>query len=96
MGPDFLDAANHPTAVFQGDIAPATDGYAATGTLTIRGVALPLTLPFSLALTGDTAEMRAVLTLDRRAFGIGDNLNDEASLGFSVTVRVTLKAERGT
>lgn len=96
LGADFFDADTHPTAVFMADIHHAVDGFEAVGTLTIKENSVPLALPFGLAVTGDQAEMRADLTLDRRDFGIGDNMNDEGGLAFEVKVHITLKANRGT
>lgn len=94
MGPDFFDAETFPTAEFRADIVRTADGYAATGPLTIKGTTVPITLPFALQLDGDTARMQGSLTLDRTAFGIGDSMTDEGSLGFAVEVRVDLTATR--
>ena len=95
LGPDFFAATDHPTAVFKADIRHASDGYEAIGTLTIKDQTAPLTLPFSLSVDGNRAEMRGDLTLDRRSFGIGDNVNDPATLGFEVRVKIMLTAVRG-
>ncbi|MEO9514594.1 MAG: cytochrome b/b6 domain-containing protein [Paracoccaceae bacterium] len=94
LGPDFFDVTIHPTAQFTADIVQIVDGYSANGTLTIRGATRPLEMPFSLSLDGDTANVAAKLTLDRRDFGIGDNMADEGSLGFSVNVEIKLTAQR--
>lgn len=92
MGPDFFDAQNHPTAMFAGDIMNASDGYEAIGTLTVKDRTMPLTLPFMLSIDGDTAQMAGRISLDRRDFGIGTNLNDESSLAFNVAVQIELTA----
>ena len=34
------------------------------------------------------------LTMDRRTFGVGTNIQDEGQLGFTVGLRVTLTARR--
>lgn len=94
MGADFFNADAFPTARYVADILPVTDGYEAQGTLTIKGQSMPLTLPFGLSLDGDSAWMVAGTTLDRRSFGIGDNMTDEGSLGFSVGIAVELMATR--
>lgn len=94
MGPDFFDASAHPTAVFAADLMHAADGFVAVGTLTIKDNSLPLTLPFFLTLDGDTATAEGSLTLDRRDFGIGDNMADESSLAFAVAVKIALTATR--
>jgi len=95
-GADFFDTANHPDAVFTGTIA-RTEGamHEATGTLTLRGVEVPLTLPFTLTLEGDIATMTGTVTLDRRAFGMGEAFPDESTVGFNVSVNVALTAVRG-
>lgn len=92
--PEFLDTAAFPTATFAAAIAPATSGYAATGTLTLRGVDKPVTLPFTLQIDGDTATMTGETTLDRRDFGMGPSYPDESTVGFVVTVKVALRANR--
>jgi cytochrome b561/polyisoprenoid-binding protein YceI len=95
MGADFFDVANHDTAVFDATIRWGVDGYEAAGTLRIKDTDMPLVMPFNLSLTDDdTAVMRADLTLDRRTFGIGDNVGDEASLAFNVAVTILLTATR--
>lgn len=45
--------------------------YAADGTLTLRGVSKPLTLPFTLEISCDTAHAKGHLDLTRDAFGVG-------------------------
>ena len=91
---EFFDTANFPQATFTADILPAASGYEANGTLTLRGVEVPVTLPFALTIDGDTAQMTGQTTLDRRAFGMGASYDDEASVGFGVTVDVALTAAR--
>lgn len=95
MGPDYFDATTYPTAVFQADIKEIVDGKLATGTLTIRDNTVPVEMPFNLSLDDGSAAMRADLTLDRRDFGIGDNMADESSLNFAVKVKIELTATRG-
>ncbi|WP_299703101.1 cytochrome b/b6 domain-containing protein [uncultured Tateyamaria sp.] len=94
MGPDFFNSADFPTATFTADIVTVVDGYEAQGTLMIKGQSMPITLPFGLSVDGDTASMTGGVTLDRRSFGIGDNMADESSLAFAVNVDVSLTALR--
>lgn len=94
MGPDFFDVSNHPTAEFVAELDYQADGYAAIGTLSLRGKQMPVRMPFTLEIDGDQARMTGKLTLDRRDFGIGDNLPDESSLAFGVEVNVSLLATR--
>ncbi|MFN4153673.1 MAG: cytochrome b/b6 domain-containing protein [Paracoccaceae bacterium] len=91
---DFFDTASHPQAIFTADILPTATGYEATGTLTLRGSTVPVTLPFTLTIEGDSATMTGQTSLDRRDFGMGQTYTDEASVGFGVTVDVALTATR--
>jgi cytochrome b561/polyisoprenoid-binding protein YceI len=93
---EFFDVASHPTATFTADILPGTSGYIAEGTLSLRGVDKPVSLPFALVIDGDTATMTGTITLDRRDFGIGQSYGDEASVGFPVIVTIELTARRAS
>ncbi len=70
---DFFAAAAHPKAIFTASKFRKTgEGkFVADGTLNLRGVKKPLSLPFSLKIDGDTATARGVTTLDRTTFGVG-------------------------
>lgn len=69
--------------------------YAAVGDLSIRGVTKPLTLPFTLAITGDTARMNAAVDLNRLAFGVGqDEWKATDVIPASVKVTIALTARR--
>jgi len=92
-GPEFFDVATHNIATFQGDIAQL-DGpeHTATGTLTLVGQTLPITLNFNLGIMGDVASMSGTTVLDRRDYGMGAAYPDESSVGFSVDVTIALTA----
>ncbi|MFN3823621.1 MAG: cytochrome b/b6 domain-containing protein [Pseudorhodobacter sp.] len=94
QGTDFLDISNHSEALFEAAITTGDTGAIAAGTLILRGISHPVTLPFSLTIEGDSAQMTGSTTLDRRDFGIGQSYGDEATVGFSVSVDVTLTARR--
>ncbi len=91
---DFFDVTTHPTATFTADIVKDDTGYAALGTLSLHGQNAPVTLPFTLQITGDTATMTAGFPLDRRAFGIGPAYGDEKTVGFNAAVAIALTAKR--
>ncbi|SFY40633.1 Cytochrome b561 [Paracoccus pantotrophus] len=96
-GPDFLDAAAHPTAVFEADILPpAAEGqpHVAQGRLTVAGQAVEAALPFELVIEGDVAQAQGRMQLDRRDFGIGASYADEGTVGFAVAVGFELSARR--
>ena len=69
--------------------------YIASGTLQIKGTTLPVTLPFTLAITGDKASMHGTATVDRTAYKIGEG--DYATtddIPAAVTVDVAVRATR--
>ena len=93
-GKDFFDTSTFPEALFRADLLSATDGYIATGTLSLRGADVPVSLPFTLTIDGDRATMKGTARLDRRDFGMGQAYGDEATVGFFADVSVDLVAER--
>jgi polyisoprenoid-binding protein YceI len=93
----FLAAAKFPTATFTAR-AFKDEGagrYLAIGQLTLRGVSKPLTLPFTLAITGAEARMKASVALNRLAFGVGqDEWKATTALPASVGVTIAIAARR--
>ncbi|KJZ20340.1 cytochrome b/b6 domain-containing protein [Loktanella sp. S4079] len=94
MGGDFFDTANFPTAQFTADITAQDAGYVADGTLTIKDISVPVSMPFTLDITDNTAVMSGGLKLDRRDFQIGQSMADDKNLGFDVSVDINLTATR--
>jgi polyisoprenoid-binding protein YceI len=94
LSSDFLAAEDHPRAVFSAEIRRDGADYVADGDLTLKGATIPVSLPFTLEIEGDTATADGGLTLDRRTFAIGTGYKDEKSLAFSVEVSVHLTATR--
>jgi cytochrome b561/polyisoprenoid-binding protein YceI len=97
LKPEFFAAEEHPTARFTADIVESEgeNAYTADGTLTLKGTEMPLSLPFTLMIDGDTAQMQGQTVIDRRDFGIGTaSYNDEATVAYDVTVAVALTAVR--
>ncbi len=95
--PTFFAAARFPRAVFTANQfrAVAPGRYLAIGQLSLRGVAKPLTLPFSLVITGHQAKMTAAIALNRLAFGVGqDEWKSTDALSPTVTVSIALAANR--
>jgi cytochrome b561/polyisoprenoid-binding protein YceI len=74
---DWFDVADFPDAIFTTtSITKTGDGtYKADGTLTIKNITQPVTLPFKLSIaedkTGKTATMDGTVILDRSKFQIG-------------------------
>jgi len=94
LGTDFFNASTFPTAVFAADIVANGDAFLAEGALTIKGITAPITLPFTLTLDGDTAQMASSVVIDRQTFQIGQSMSDESNLAFAVTVDIALTATR--
>ena len=95
---DWFAVADFPAATFMADVIRKTgEGqYAADGTLAIKGVYTPLTLPFSLRFDGDMAMMSAEMTLSRLAFNIGAGQWKATNfIRDDVVLNVELVAKRG-
>ncbi len=93
----FLAAVKFPKATFTAHVFKDLGGgrYAAIGQLTLRGVSKPLTLPFTLAITGARARMKASLALNRLAFGVGqDEWKAITALPAAVSVTIAIAASR--
>jgi len=71
------------------------DNYVAEGTLTIRGISRPLTLPFKLTINGADAHMAGKAVVLRTDFGVGSGLWAKPEpVAHEVTVTVDLLAHR--
>jgi len=93
----FLAAAKFPRATFTAHTFKdlGAGRYQAIGQLTLRGVSKPLTLPFTLAITGSEARMKASVALNRLAFGVGqDEWKATTVLPATVTVSIAIAARR--
>jgi len=96
-GPDWFNAKATPKATFTATSFKALGGgkYTAAGNLTIRGVTKPLTLPFTLVITGDTAKMTSTVGINRLAFGVGQNeWKTTQVVPGTATVTISLTARR--
>jgi polyisoprenoid-binding protein YceI len=91
---DWFAAGKFPRATFVTRAFRDLGGgrYEADGDLTLRGVSRPVALPFTLAITGDTAKMNGQAVLDRAAFGVGQGqwkTGDVVDLKVAVSVALT-------
>lgn len=96
-GDDWFDIAHFPQAIFTSDtIRKKPDGsYEAIGTLNLRGVSHPLTLPFTLAINGASAHVKGRTTLVRTAFGVGQGQWATADyVALEVGIDIDIMAER--
>lgn len=94
---DWFWVGHFPRATFiaHGFRATGPGHYQAAGILTLKGVAKPLTLPFTLAISGPTARMAGQVVLDRLAFNVGQgDWQATDTVAAAVTVNVALTAHR--
>jgi cytochrome b561 len=94
---EWFDAKAHPNAVFQTTSFSAlgANRYEAAGTVTIKGKAVPVTMPFTLAITGADATMTAALTLDRVALNMGMKSDPNAEwVSRQIALAIRVRAKR--
>lgn len=100
--PDFFDVEKHPEIVFKSSKITATgkDQYDVAGTLTIRGVAKPVTLPVTFLGAAkdpwgnEKAGFSTETTLNRKDFGmIWNAALDNGGVVLGDTVKVSIDLE---
>ncbi|HVR89715.1 MAG TPA: cytochrome b/b6 domain-containing protein [Novosphingobium sp.] len=92
----FATGANH-NAVFRASRFRkiGADRYVAAGTLRMKGVSAPVSVPFTLRITGDQAIMQGSATIDRLAYRIGEGeYASTTEIPASVSVDIVVKARR--
>ena len=95
--PTFLAAAKFPRATFTAHAFKSLGGnrYLAIGTLSLRGLSKPLSLPFTLTIAGPQAKMNATVPLNRLAFGVGqDEWRKTDALPAVINVAISVTARR--
>ncbi|MES2056602.1 MAG: cytochrome b/b6 domain-containing protein [Pseudomonadota bacterium] len=90
---DWFSAGSFANATFKASRfrKTGTDRYVASGTLRIKSVTLPISLPFTLKITGKKAEMQGTATIDRTAYQIGKGdyaATDEIPAAVKVVVKI--------
>ena len=94
----WFDVASFPQATFEAKKFRHIKGddYMADGSLTLKGVTKPVSLPFTLVIDGKTAHVTGETTLQRLAFGVGDGaqLSAPSVAGPNVLVKIDLKATK--
>ncbi|PTW55761.1 polyisoprenoid-binding protein YceI [Breoghania corrubedonensis] len=94
-GEAWLATGKFAKATFSSDeVVPTGEGtYDAVGTLTIKDIAVPMTLPFMLKVDGDKAEAKGGSTLERQDYKIGSEI-DDATLDGTVKVEFDVVASK--
>ncbi len=93
----WFNVSDYPKAVFAAKTFrhDSDNKYVAAGTLTLRGATLPVTLPFTLDITGDEAHVAGEVVLNRLDFGVGGGqLASPEAAAPEVTVTIDLHAKR--
>ena len=96
-GSDWFAVDKYPQARFVATsfTANGPSAYAAVGTLTIRGVTQPMTLPFTLGITGSQAKADGTVQLIRTNFGVGQGAWSTAQyVALQVSVSFDIIAEK--
>lgn len=76
------------------------NNYVATGALTIHGIARQIQLPFTLAITGNSAHMTGAVTVARTDYGVGTgssmgmDWSSEKPVGHAIQIKVDLTATK--
>ena len=93
MSPDFFDAENHPTAMFE---VTGSEGNTVNGNLTVRGKTNPESLTIeSMEVAEDGAAMiKGSMTFDRQKYDVAWEhylqdviLSDDIKLDFNITAK---------
>lgn len=96
-GPNWFSCKLFPHAIFTATSFKPLGGdkFAAIGTLKIRNVTRPLTLPFTYTAHGNQAEIVGAVTLKRTDFGVGQGVWASGSwVGLNVRVAIKLAATK--
>jgi polyisoprenoid-binding protein YceI len=92
--PEWFHAARFPSAKFESTeiIADGENHFLAKGTLSLKGMQRKIVVPFSWRETGQSADMKGELVLNRADFGIGTGEWAAGNpIGLNVIVRFILK-----
>ncbi|WP_310620293.1 YceI family protein [Flexibacterium corallicola] len=94
-GTDWFNIGQFPEAVFKTTrITRVSDGtYRAEGTLSMKGISLPVSFPFTLDLEGTKAYAKAEVVLLRKNFQLGKDVPNGA-VADNVTVDIEIFATR--
>ncbi len=92
---DWFAASQFAKATFEanGFVGKGGDAFETQGTLTLRGTAKPVVLPFTLQVTGNQAHMTGSVKLVRTDFGVGQGQWTSGDMvGLDVSVDIDLFA----
>ena len=96
-GEAWFDTKAFPQSRFESVKFEKGDGnnYVAVGNLTIRGKTMPVAIPFTLDVSGNTAHMKGDVVLNRLDYGMGTGeWEDVKTVGHDVEVLIDVTAIR--
>jgi polyisoprenoid-binding protein YceI len=98
VGPEWFAVSEHPVATFTSDTLEAgpEGGYVAQGRLDLKGVRLPVSVPFRWSESDGLAQIRGDLVIDRTRFDIGSGewaTGDPIGTGVRVSFDITLERQ---
>ncbi len=96
-GNDWFATAKFAQATFASKNFKSLGGgrYEAIGTLTLRGISRPLSLPFAIKIDGGQARLMGSAVVNRRVFGVGQGQFASAeTIPLDVRVAIVLVAKR--
>ncbi len=93
----WFSAKKFPEATFTSEnISKQGDGFLAKGELMLKGVSVPLDLPFTLKIDGNQAVMTGAVDMDRTLWGVGAapwDTDEWVSRTVSLDIQVTATRE---
>ena len=98
MDAAWLNEKEYSQAVFEADQFSKTDnGYVAEGILTMRGVSLPVSFPFTLSISGEGADRVAKaagsFSINRLDYGVGEgDWASEKTASHQIEIAVSITA----
>lgn len=92
LKPDWFNVLDFPQTVFRTTAFTAKGGnaYEARGTLTMKGVAKEIVLPFTLTIKGKTATMKGESVLQRADFKVGQGKDFQSGVPVALSVKVVV------
>ena len=97
-GPEWFAVGEHPVANYTSESIDAgpDGGFVAEGQLDLKGVRLPVAVPFQWSESGGRAQMRGELVIDRTRFDVGSGewaTGEPIGTGIRVSFDVTLQKQ---
>ncbi|MDX2001224.1 MAG: YceI family protein [Chitinophagales bacterium] len=91
LKPHFFDSHKHPYITFKSNkILRTADGFETTGTLTIKGMSKPITIPFEFFNHGDNGFFVGTMEMNRTDFGVGHSF----LIGKTVQIKIAVTVDR--